>query len=85
MLTNVKNLFFAFSSSYVWGMDKMPHIENVVIAGYREPKQLVTKCKTRNGNNTRNRFARIADNMHLAHAIKMDRANEQKNARRAKR
>jgi len=57
----------------------------VVVAGSRMPSQLVTKCKTRNSNNRRSECKAKADALHDRYDKRMQRADKQRNDRRAKR
>ena len=64
-----------------------PNVKNasVVVAGSRMPSQLVTKCKTRNSNNRRSECKVKADALNDRYAKRMERADRQRNDRRAKR
>lgn len=68
--------------------DKLcPNVKSapVVVAGSRMPSQLVTKCKTRNSNNRRSECEAKADALHGTYAKRIERADKQRNDRRAKR
>lgn len=58
---------------------------SVVVAGSRMPSQIVTKCKTRNSNNRRSECKVKADALHDRYGKRMQRADKQRNDRRAKR
>ena len=54
-------------------------------AGTREPLRQVHKCRTRNSNNRRSECKVKADALHDAYGKRMQRAEDQRNARKAKR
>ena len=56
-----------------------------VIAGTREPLRQVRKCRTRNSNNRRSECKLKADALHDSYGRRMQRAEDQRNARKAKR
>lgn len=55
------------------------------IAGTREPARQVRKCRTRNSNNRRSECKVKADALHDKYGRRMQRAEDQRNARKAKR
>jgi hypothetical protein len=56
-----------------------------VVAGERMPTRLIDKCKTRNGNNRRSECKVKADALHDKYGKRMQRAEDQRKARKAKR
>lgn len=56
-----------------------------VIAGTKALGQVVHKCRTRNGNNRRSECKVKADALHDTYGKRMQRAEDQRNTRRAKR
>lgn len=77
-------LVFRYSWPYIYTMNNEQHT-TVVLAGSREPARQVHRCKVRNSNNRKSDTKRQADALHCTYGRRMQRAEDQRNARKAKR
>jgi len=80
----MKCLVFRYAWSYIYTMNDGQN-NSQATAGTREPLRQVRKCRTRNSNNRRSECKVKADALHDRYGRRIERADNQRNARKAKR